>query len=821
MSESSPSEEPRGLPASASLNRLDVTPLLALLLFALAICWPVVLGKVPIASNTLALWAPWSQFPHDPIQNTTLADSAHLYLSWTVYARDAIHNGEWPMWDPNSFSGFPFAANSQTQVYYPLSWLLWLLPLSVHLQFLAILSIVLAGWGMYFFTRALGASRAGALIAGLAFSGSGMAQTAVDVPGVLSAYGWLPWMLGTADLALRLRSSRWTAAAALCCGLQAVAGHLQWAIYAYFALGCWLLFRTVQLTFFTTGLAERAGQLRYAVLQLGRSALILAAGPLLALVHLAPFVELTTLAGRTGVRTSSNSDPFFYLLRLLMPNIFGTPLVIPNFPLGSSNLWYLGLLPLALAVASLWSPRRAVVLFWLGIALFAILVTYGIGPFLYVRWLPGLQATLPVRIGFLLIAGLSVPAAIGFDTWISLVGRSRPALFALMSVVLLFPLAAGWLGLALNGEWLMRGLPEEFHAQIAALQRDELLRGSALALVTLLALTGALLSARQPYLRRAVLFLPAVVLAADLLTAVPGYTPYVSPSEVVPLPPSLTWLQEQLRQSAIPWRVMGLGGTETDPSVPVLVPNSQLLAGLQSVGGYDSLHPSTYDDFWNLTAQSTGGGAQRGPYANVFVRPQAYTSTLASLLSVRYIASGQPITATGFSRVYDKEISIYKNARALPRAFVVAHAELLDPREALRRMAASDFDPTQQVFIDKDQHAASIPAEALSPQQAPRNALSQATISAYRRNEVTIRVSAFEPAWLVLADTNYPGWHAVVDGKEQPVFTADHILRAVYLQQGSHTVRFWFQPSFFLPSLVISGLSLLLTLSALAWPRRT
>src|SRR5207237_5800545 len=100
---------------------------------------------VPVASDTLALWPPWSQLPHEPIANSAIADSALLYLPWNVFERDAIRDGEWPLWDPFTFSGAPFAANSQSQLYYPLTWLLWLLPLSGAIQLLTLFNVWFAG----------------------------------------------------------------------------------------------------------------------------------------------------------------------------------------------------------------------------------------------------------------------------------------------------------------------------------------------------------------------------------------------------------------------------------------------------------------------------------------------------------------------------------------------------------------------------------------------------------------------------------------------------------------------------------------------------
>src|SRR5438270_1149306 len=118
----------------SSAKRLDLIALLVFPLFALLVCFPILQGKVPIASDTLYLWAPWSQLVHAPVHNAVLADSTQLSLSWASFARHSLAAGEWPLWDPYTFAGQPFASNPQNQLYYPLTWLFWLLPLSGAFQ---------------------------------------------------------------------------------------------------------------------------------------------------------------------------------------------------------------------------------------------------------------------------------------------------------------------------------------------------------------------------------------------------------------------------------------------------------------------------------------------------------------------------------------------------------------------------------------------------------------------------------------------------------------------------------------------------------------
>ena len=44
--------------------------------------------------------------------------------------------------------------------------------------------------------------------------------------------------------------------------------------------------------------------------------------------------------------------------------------------------------------------------------------------------------------------------------------------------------------------------------------------------------------------------------------------------------------------------------------------------------------------------------------------------------------------------------------------------------------------------------------------------------------------------YVVLADTQYPGWQAEVDGISAPVYVADGLFRAVFVPDGTHRVAF-------------------------------
>lgn len=51
------------------------------------------------------------------------------------------------------------------------------------------------------------------------------------------------------------------------------------------------------------------------------------------------------------------------------------------------------------------------------------------------------------------------------------------------------------------------------------------------------------------------------------------------------------------------------------------------------------------------------------------------------------------------------------------------------------------------------------------------------------------------PAFLLFSDSFYPGWQALDNGMPTKIDMADRLLRAVFLQEGTHDVSFEYKPS--------------------------
>lgn len=148
--------------------------------------------------------------------------------------------------------------------------------------------------------------------------------------------------------------------------------------------------------------------------------------------------------------------------------------------------------------------------------------------------------------------------------------------------------------------------------------------------------------------------------------------------------------------------------------------------------------------------------------------------------------------------------AMWDNRDVLPRAFMVHNAEIVKDEQTLARMRQADFQPDQVVLLSDDQIASATTGEA------GENGKDEVEIPDYEPERVVVKVNAANAGYLVLADSWYPGWEALVDGERVPIYRADYIFRAIHLQAGDHTVVFEYHPASFAIGAAISGSSLLI-----------
>jgi hypothetical protein len=165
--------------------------------------------------------------------------------------------------------------------------------------------------------------------------------------------------------------------------------------------------------------------------------------------------------------------------------------------------------------------------------------------------------------------------------------------------------------------------------------------------------------------------------------------------------------------------------------------------------------------------------------------------------------------ALPFHLIYSAEATIYRYDDVLPRATIYYRSELVhNENEALRKLLDPSLNIFQSVILNEAALTANQRAQVAGINRGPLAPVQPASIQSYTSQDVQIEASLDRSGILVLNDTAYPGWMAVVDGRPAEWVNANYLFRGVLLSPGKHLVRFRYQPKSFRWGAAISGLSL-------------
>jgi len=161
-----------------------------------------------------------------------------------------------------------------------------------------------------------------------------------------------------------------------------------------------------------------------------------------------------------------------------------------------------------------------------------------------------------------------------------------------------------------------------------------------------------------------------------------------------------------------------------------------------------------------------------------------------------------------FRLVHSGDVKIYENLDNLPRAFVVHRTRVLDDEAAIATMKDPSFQPEKEAILAPG-------GQEVSPLHASGEDMVE--LLSYEPERIVISANLAEEGYLVLTDAYYPGWRALIDSLETPIYRADLLFRAVYLPAGQHRVEFVYDPLSFKLGAAISLTALLGLVVGIAW----
>ncbi|HVO43123.1 MAG TPA: oligosaccharide flippase family protein, partial [Aggregatilineales bacterium] len=834
---------------------------IGLFLIPLAFFWQVTIGnRTLLPADNIYQYEPWASYRQDlgvPAvpHNSLLSDLVLENLPWKQFIRQSIANHEIPLWNPYLFAGTPFLAEGQHSALYPFSVIYYVLPLDKAYGWFTVSQLGLAGLLMYLFMRGLGIGRFGAVLSAIAYQMSSFFIASVVFQMIIAAAAWLPFLLLMVEFTIRQRPLfgrpaviPWVALGAIGLGMEILAGHIEVTYYALLVMGFWA-----------------ACRLGWMIVQKQRDHLVRTAGSLIALVVLGvgvgavQFVPLFDLL-RYNFREGSASFeqvrgyafPARHVLEFVMPNIYGSPAQHDYFDVFAGQTkpftwtrsdastvtdtyWevnknyvegacYVGLLTLFLAAIAVLNllferadqariasagPYREIFAL---LALISLSFVFGTIAYAILYYgLPGInQLHSPFRWVFPLTLCLAALGGFGAEA-LRRAAESRaagalPSFTAKLTVRLGYA-AIGAGALVLIGLLASRIFFERLRGPIESLFHKLALADqtfpdvatfysvefrSILIFGALLLACGAILRLSQTSIQwRKVpiwMALAVVVLTADLALASAGFNPAADPAWLSFMPPAIQWLQAHDPQN---WRFATVEGrTKT------LNANLGWLYGLQDIEGYDSIIPKQYVDYMS------GIQDQNQLLYNRIAAftPQSILRTASKAqmkqLGVRYIVSDVVLDTapdSGLQLAYqDRGTWIYENVDAAPRALLGVTGNSSQTPPTWDQLEASGSGATvvqsgaTQIVVDVSPHS------------------TESGESTY---------------WLVLTNSNLPGWRAYEkpqdapddQEKEVPVLTALGNFAGVPIPPDSTTVRFKYTP----PSVQVGAFATFLALVAI------
>lgn len=732
-------------------------------------------------------------------------DLVFYYFPMLELAAERLGAGELPLWNPYQCCGVPFLATAQVAVFYPPTWIVLFLPVGLAIQVLMFGQVFAAGLLASLFFRSLGAGVLAATLGGMMFI-FGCILGQVYWPSEVSTIVWLPLLMWSAERFIQ--SGRWGWWALFTAGvtLQMLAGFPQFVVYSFYLLVPYVAVRLIAIH---AG-KPRTGGASWPVITRKSAALAAGAGIALGLaaIQLLPTLELVRNTARNdslsprSVHYLETQRGKYFTLPGLMANMFDprAKMITIDFPDGSG---YLGMAaPLMIGIGLLLGRRDHRVWFFLAVAVVSCALAFGYND--YSGWLYRLYSKLPTGSMF------RTPSRLLLLTYFSLI------------TLAVFGMDHFAKGLReLHGKLTLRAIIAVLAIGLLVAAR---IAGGAdgvrLASAFILLVVAAYCAGHRPAVRWTVQICFAGLLLFDLANAV---APYGSLRDI-----PVEWGRRPHWAGVSPvdmddfTSVAGTAGLER-VALPGLRPTKfiQPPRRFYMVTEYEPLLPQR----WRYANDAMGG---EPGFIMCRIDPDKY-SHFYDMAGVRHMFRTKVL-----DRVRERleprqweihsmsprptqpgvQCSLERRASALPRAYLVGRYAISRPDRALERLVAGDFDHRHGVLLETDP---GFPPSSSDVKRQP------ARIVSYASEHVVIHAETTGPRLLVLADSNFPGWKARVNGTPVPILRANYLFRAVALPAaGTHEIIFEYRPTGFKAGLTVSALSLVVFIGVVitAWRRQ-
>ncbi len=761
-------------------------------------------GQVPFPGDLLLTqYGPWRHQSYGgyvagaiPSKDQYFDVIRELY-PWKTGVITSVKQGIFPLWNPNNFSGAPLLANYQSQVFYPFTFLYYLLPQISAWTIMVMLQPILGSIFLYFFATEIGLTSAAALLAALLFDFSTFASVWMEFTTVWHTILWLPLLLYLIERGVKQKSLTLFQQILFVAGLVSAitGGHPQDLINSYIFLVLYTLIRIVTMRDWTK--KDKFAFILHPVL------LIFTLPFFITAVQLLPTIELF----RNSARVSHDYQGIIQHMLVqwwqtplvAVQDIFGNPATGSNFT-GDyvGKTLSVGFAGFFFAVAAIFSKHKSwhkTFFAYAGAGILLITVRTPLTELLYRYPWPVLSTGTPTRILFILALSFSILAGFGYDA----VRQSKrfpyktwSAVIAVLTVLWIFALTRP----AIPGI--------NYTVSAPSIMKRALLVATGI----FAALSVILLTARY---KKILLWAIIPLTVAELFYSFIKFNPFVP---VLFVYPNNTLISQLQKISGID-RVWGYGTAGIEA-------NFATQEHIFSTDGTDPLNLKWYNQFLQSSRngniavtfnRTTRSDAQIQPgYGERDLPSNEFRLRIMDTLGVKYVIDrpenpkdNNTFPIDRFKTVWHEgDWTIYENLKVSPRFFLTSDVRpYKNTVDFESKFFATGFQPGKTVLVAQNDWN-TLP---------PLNGSGTASLISYNPNQVIFSVKADEPQVLFLSDTYDNGWTAKVNGKAINVLMADYAFRAVPVPKGDSVVVFTYAPKSFRIGMAISTLALFCFLS--------
>lgn len=798
--------------------------------------WPIlIIAGIFVYIFRDVLFPPFSSW----VLSRESGDVSTIYYYWRSFGFESLKTGIMPLWNPDIFCGVPFAAYPESAIFYPFNLIFFFLSLPTALNLSFVLHLILLAVFQYYWLRFIGSgcwsSLLGSLV--LVFSGPVILHLTAGHLSNICTMAWVPLLFLSLEGFFRSHKFRWSMVLGFIIGIQLLAGHWQYVYYSILGIAAYGLGRLIIIII--------QGEREWKFLAGGAAiCIVIALG--MAAIQILPAVEVADNSFRKNLDinwAAAFSLPPINLITFIFPGYLGD--TINSLYWGRYYFWemcgYLGFIPIVLALFSLIFRKDRVAVLLAILAAGALLTSLGAyTPFfkLLYNFFPGFRYFRgSAKLLFLAAFFISTMAARGADcltagnpprknnvksqpAWRFSPRAARKVFWAGAAIIFLISLAVltfSYKGNESPPQWwreqlkneLLRGphydivppgqpawwrqlmveTPPEanYPAYIQRLVREtpfpenswRLFRGELsnfgwICFFFAVLLVGAgLIRRRSP-----ITALIAILAAGELII---WARPYITgfDSRVCLWPEEI---KKYFHNQNEPFRYLSI-----DPADY----NRGMLDGFSSILGYQADATRRYLEYINVSQGLPPQPRELVPVITGY-------SPLLDLMNTRYLLTPPDMTpgVTEFKRELSTgEKSIWSNHRAIPRTLLAKRVKIITaPMEILKYLKQSNYNPTEEVILEE------MPPEIFLQGSADPG---KARIEKYGPQEITIRAELSSPGVLLLNDSYANGWKAYLNEKEEKIYRANYLMRAICLEAGKHVIRFVYQPiSFFIGTLI-------------------